>query len=182
MKKTIVIIAAALAVLAGVVLASDRLRVIAVDGDSSPLYSTAKTVSLTPAVTATQTVAGLTQIVSNKSQIASNVLKAATTQVALTMHKSNMVFLAITAVNTTGAVTLAVVTNVTVSTVWGFASTTATVATNEEIQAVITNIVVGTLVTNATIGTTDGGQGFSGAQAGAILTNSWLFHKMLQDY
>ena len=177
MKRTIVIIAAALAVLAGVVWASDRLRVIAVDGDSSPVHSTAKTVSLTPAVTATQTVAGLTQIVSNKSQIASNVLKAATTQVALTLLGGT-----ITWNNGVTSNSWYVVTNVAVNTAWGFASTTATVATNAEIQAVITNVVVGTLVTNATIGTTDGGQGFSGAQAGAILTNSWLFHKMLQDY
>jgi hypothetical protein len=41
---------------------------------------------------------------------------------------------------------------------------------------------VGEVVTNATIGTTDGGIGFSGAQAGAILTNANLFYRMLQPH
>ena len=161
MKKTIVIIAAALAVLAGVVWASDRLRVIAVDGDSAPVYTTAKSVSLTPAVTATQTVAGLTQIISNK-------VKAATTQVALTLLGGT-----ITWNNGFTSNSWYVVTNVAVNTAWGFATTTAGVATN---------VLVGEVVTNATIGTADGGVGFSGAQAGAILTNANLFYRMLQSY
>ena len=181
MKKTIVIIAAALAVLAGVVWASDRLRVIAVDGDSSPVYTTAKSVSLTPPVTATQTVAGLTQIISNQ-------VKAATTQVALTptvLVLSNLtrsITFASSWDTTNLYTTVAVVTNVVVvgapatyvvNTAWGFATTTAGVATN---------VLVGEVVTNATIGTTDGGIGFSGAQAGAILTNANLFYRMLQSY
>jgi hypothetical protein len=111
---------------------------------------------------AASTQVALTQYKENQT----NLLKAATTQVTLTMQKSNMVFLAITAANTTGEVTLAVVTNVTVSTVWGFASTTAGVVTNEGSTLVVTNVAVNTVwglasttagvATNEVIGAVDG--------------------------
>ena len=116
-----------------------RIRVIDVDGSNAPVASAAINVSLTAATNAADQA----------------VVKAGATQVALTLYS-------MTITNAHADVTnvVSVVTNVTVNTVFGFASTTP--------QVVVTN--------------SSAGFSFTAAQANGILTNANLLYKLLQSY
>ena len=95
--------------------------------------------SYTPSVKA-----GATQVVLTKhDSTISNLVKAATTQVTLTLQKSGVV----TNIDTVNGITnvFNAVTNVTANVVWGFASTTAGVATNDVIATINTNSTVNTV-------------------------------------
>jgi len=139
MKKTILLIVAVLVVASVSVWSGQRIRLIDVDSATTPTSTTAASVALTAATNAAS----------------SATVKAAATQASLTLYT-----MVITNAHADVTNVVSVVTNVTINTVWGFATTTP--------QVVVTN--------------SSAGFGFTAAQANAILTNSYLFQQLLQSY
>jgi hypothetical protein len=164
--------------------AGQRVRVIDIDNSASPKATTAVNVALTPAVNGTNTTSLTTVVLSNQVATAATqtqVVKAGTTQVALTLNSATLTYVASVDNGTGIMATVSVVTNASVNAVFGFATTTPQVVITNTIAAVdaATNVVVGSSVTNST-GVMTGGYGFTAAQANGILTNVNLLYQMLQ--